>query len=156
RRRCGILSMLKWIGLCLGDVTGIGPEVTLKALTQRPPNPSVAYTLIGDAASLRRMNQQLGLGLEICGEDADPKPGRVLVCNPVVEPLPGDRPTGAAPAARADVEWLREAAQRCLRGELSAMVTAPVNKESIVRAGQPFVGQTELLSELAGTDRTAM
>ena len=36
------------------------------------------------------------------------------------------------------------------------MVTAPVNKEAIVRAGQPFVGQTEFLSQLAGTERTAM
>jgi 4-hydroxythreonine-4-phosphate dehydrogenase len=36
------------------------------------------------------------------------------------------------------------------------LVTAPVNKEAIVRAGQPFVGQTELLSQMAGTERTAM
>ena len=36
------------------------------------------------------------------------------------------------------------------------LVTAPVNKEAIVRAGIPFVGQTELLSELAGAERTAM
>jgi 4-hydroxythreonine-4-phosphate dehydrogenase len=43
-----------------------------------------------------------------------------------------------------------------LRGELDALVTAPVNKEAIVRAGIAFVGQTELLSQLAGTERTAM
>jgi 4-hydroxythreonine-4-phosphate dehydrogenase len=36
-------------------------------------------------------------------------------------------------------------------------VTAPVNKEAIIRSGEAdFVGQTELLSDLAGTDRTAM
>ena len=51
---------------------------------------------------------------------------------------------------------MREGAERCLRDELDALVTAPVNKEAIVRAGQAFVGQTELLSQLAGTDRTAM
>jgi 4-hydroxythreonine-4-phosphate dehydrogenase len=44
-----------------------------------------------------------------------------------------------------------------LRGELAAMVTAPVNKEAIIRAGhKTFVGQTEFLSELAGAKRTAM
>jgi 4-hydroxythreonine-4-phosphate dehydrogenase len=59
--------------------------------------------------------------------------------------------------ARASVAWLRDGGQRCLRGELDALVTAPVNKESIIRAGQEhFVGQTEFLSELAGTDQTAM
>jgi len=39
---------------------------------------------------------------------------------------------------------------------LDAMVTAPVNKEAIVRSGQAFVGQTEFLSELASAKRTAM
>ncbi len=35
-------------------------------------------------------------------------------------------------------------------------MTAPVSKEAIVRAGQPFVGQTEMLSQLAHAQRTAM
>jgi 4-hydroxythreonine-4-phosphate dehydrogenase len=43
-----------------------------------------------------------------------------------------------------------------LAQELDALVTAPVNKEAILRTGRPFTGQTELLSELAGTSRTAM
>jgi 4-hydroxythreonine-4-phosphate dehydrogenase len=43
-----------------------------------------------------------------------------------------------------------------LRKETAALVTAPVNKESIIRSGQAFVGQTEFLSEIAGTDRTVM
>src|SRR5207245_279127 len=59
-------------------------------------------------------------------------------------------------AALAALSWLTDGAQRCLRRELDALVTAPVNKESIIRAGQPFIGQTEFLSKLAGTDRTAM
>ena len=36
------------------------------------------------------------------------------------------------------------------------MVTAPVNKESILRTGESFVGQTEFLSQIAGTSRTVM
>ncbi len=54
------------------------------------------------------------------------------------------------------MESLRDGAQRCLRGELDALVTAPVNKESIIRAGHKFIGQTEFLSELATAKRTAM
>jgi 4-hydroxythreonine-4-phosphate dehydrogenase len=65
-------------------------------------------------------------------------------------------PAGSAAAARAAVAWLCEGAERCLRRELDALVTAPVNKESIVRAGHPFTGQTGFLSELAGAQRTAM
>jgi 4-hydroxythreonine-4-phosphate dehydrogenase len=70
--------------------------------------------------------------------------------------LPENLPCGSPLAANAAVAALKDAGERCLRGELDAMVTAPVNKESIIEAGHAFVGQTEFLSELAGTDRTAM
>src|SRR5207247_323314 len=64
--------------------------------------------------------------------------------------------SGAAAAARATLAWLEEGARLCLRGEVDALVTAPVNKQAIIRSGQPFIGQTEFLSALAGTDRAVM
>ena len=82
-------------------------------------------------------------------------PGRFFIHNPLDEPLPIFL-AGSPDAANASVAWLRDGAERCLRGELDALVTAPVNKESIIRAGHKFVGQTEFLSELAGAKRTAM
>ena len=64
---------------------------------------------------------------------------------------------GSPVAARAALAWLSDGAQRCLRREIDALVTAPVNKEAIIRAGEKsFVGQTEYLAQLAGADRTAM
>ena len=38
-----------WIGITLGDVTGIGPEVTLKALAKEAPSDDAHYLIIGDA-----------------------------------------------------------------------------------------------------------
>jgi 4-hydroxythreonine-4-phosphate dehydrogenase len=71
--------------------------------------------------------------------------------------LPHSLPPGSPEAARAALTWLKDGAAQCLRGEAHALITAPVNKESIIRSGETsFVGQTELLSALAGTDRTAM
>jgi 4-hydroxythreonine-4-phosphate dehydrogenase len=145
-----------WIGIALGDVTGIGPEVTLKALAAEAPGDS-RYLILGDAALLRRLDQQLGTRLALADYAGEKTSGRFAVFNPLSEPLPPDLPAGSPLAARAAVAWLTEAAQRCLRRELVAMVTAPVNKESIIRAGEThFVGQTELLSTLAGTDRSVM
>jgi 4-hydroxythreonine-4-phosphate dehydrogenase len=63
---------------------------------------------------------------------------------------------GSPAAARAAVAWLTDGAQRCLSQETDALVTAPLSKEAVVRSGQPFIGQTEFLSQLAGTDRTIM
>jgi 4-hydroxythreonine-4-phosphate dehydrogenase len=148
--------MTNRIGISLGDITGIGPEVTLKALAAEANADDTRYLLIGDAAHARRLDEQFGLRLPMqnyLGKDA---PGKIFLCHTLPDVLPADLLEGSPAAARAAVAWVREGAERCLRNELDALVTAPVNKEAIVRAGEAFVGQTELLSQIAGTDRTAM
>jgi 4-hydroxythreonine-4-phosphate dehydrogenase len=144
------------IGITLGDATGIGPEVALKALAALERRGRGHYLLIGDERLTAALNQRLGTRLSLVSVREGARSDRYLICNPMPEPLPEGLPAGAAQAALAAVEWLKEGARRCLEGGLSALVTAPVNKEAIVRAGVPFVGQTELLSELAGATRTAM
>jgi 4-hydroxythreonine-4-phosphate dehydrogenase len=75
--------------------------------------------------------------------------------HPLVRGLKSDRVRivsveGALPCVKAGAEM-------CLRGETKALVTAPLSKEAVIRAGhKDFVGQTEYLSALAGTTRTAM
>jgi 4-hydroxythreonine-4-phosphate dehydrogenase len=148
--------MTGWIGISMGDVTGIGPEVTLKALTVETNSDDTRYLLIGDAGHTRMLNQQLGLNLPLQTYGGRDEPGRIFLCNPLSDPLPPELPEGSPAAAVAALAWLKDGAERCLRHELDALVTAPVNKEAIVRSGCAFVGQTEFLSQLAGTERTAM
>jgi 4-hydroxythreonine-4-phosphate dehydrogenase len=148
--------MTGWIGISLGDITGIGPEVTLKALALEAQADDTRYLLIGDAEHTRRLDEQLGLKLPLRAYSGKNEPGRIFLCQTLPDTLPADLMEGSPAAARAAVAWVREGAERCLRCQLDGLVTAPVNKEAIVRAGQAFVGQTELLSQLAGTDRTAM
>lgn len=144
------------IGISLGDITGIGPEVTLKALALEAPADDTRYLLIGDAEHTRRLNAQLGLNLPLQADAGGDAPGRFCLCHPLPDALPAGLPAGAPAAARAAYAWVREGAERCQRRQLDALVTAPVSKEAIVRAGQPFVGQTEMLSQLAHAQRTAM
>jgi 4-hydroxythreonine-4-phosphate dehydrogenase len=158
--------MTPWIGITLGDVTGIGPEVTLKALASESNN-GARYVLIGDQKQIESLNDRLGLKLQFQsflppgqghtpGTEFAPKSGDFLIYQPLPESLPLDLTPGSPQAARAAVAWLEAGAKLCVRHELDALVTSPVNKESILRTGKPFIGQTELLSELAGTARTAM
>ena len=143
------------IGVTLGDVTGIGPEVTVKALTQAAIEaPDIAFVVLGDRAWLNRNRGQKFDPLPTW-EPRNPRPG-VAILDPRGTGLPTDLRPGAVPAARAALDWLREGANRCLRGELAALVTGPVCKESIMATGEAFVGQTEFLSALTGTDRAIM
>jgi 4-phospho-D-threonate 3-dehydrogenase / 4-phospho-D-erythronate 3-dehydrogenase len=145
-----------WLGITLGDRTGIGPEVTLKALAARPETDPTRFLLIGDSGNLRLLNQQLPRPLDLRPFEGFDRPGRCFVTDPLPVPLAPHLPPGHPAAAAAALSALEEGAKLCLHGQLDALVTAPVNKEAILRTGRAFVGQTEFLSELAHTPRTAM
>lgn len=148
--------MEQLIGITLGDVTGIGPEVALKAVAAEAARGDARFLFIGDETVARTLNEKLALKLPLQSYGGPGEPGRFLITDPRPEPLPPRLPEGSPVASRAAVAWLEDGAQRCLRDELAALVTAPVSKAAIVRSGQPFIGQTEFLSQLAGADRTAM
>jgi 4-phospho-D-threonate 3-dehydrogenase / 4-phospho-D-erythronate 3-dehydrogenase len=145
-----------WVGISLGDITGVGPEVALKAVESFQDRNDVTFTLIGDRPRTDDLISQLGLRL---------RPGTVrtgeVQPRVVLEHFPsipaGCRLLPQAPeASLAALCWLRRGAELALEGTIDALVTAPVSKEAIIRAGQSFVGQTEYLSDLARASRTAM
>jgi len=140
----------------LGDVTGVGPEVTLKALAVEIRGGDTQYLLIGDEDHVRRLDRQLALNLPLERQGGPGEGGRILIHQTLSEPLPPELVEGSPAAAHAAVAWLKEGAERCLRQELDALVTAPVNKQAIIQAGMAFIGQTEFLSELSRAQRTAM
>jgi len=148
--------MKGWLGISLGDVTGVGPEVTLKAIAAEAAADDTRYLLLGDEDLIRQSNASTGLNLPLKKFSSQGDSGKFFIANPQSVTLPEKLSAGAPEAAHAAVACLQDGGERCLRGELDALVTAPVNKESIIRAGYKFTGQTEFLSELAGTKRTAM
>ena len=148
--------MKNWIGISLGDATGVGLEVTLKAIADEAPADDTKYLLIGDENSALNLARRLQFNLPLQKFSGYDGAGKFFIANPLANPLPENLPAGAPLAAHAAIAALHDGGQRCLRGEIDALVTAPVNKEAIIRAGHKFVGQTEFLSELAGTKRTAM
>jgi 4-hydroxythreonine-4-phosphate dehydrogenase len=135
------------IAITVGDVTGVGPEVTVKALGAELPQDDCSYVVFGEADQLRDLNARLRLGVDL-------QTPRISLQN--ATKLPPKLPTGAPEAARAGLTWLRGAAAECLAKRADALVTAPVSKETILRTGEKFVGQTEFLSEIAGATRTSM
>jgi 4-hydroxythreonine-4-phosphate dehydrogenase len=59
------------------------------------------------------------------------------------------RATSHEAAGRTAANAVRVAAQQVLNGQAAALVTAPLNKEALAAAGEPFLGHTELLQSLA-------
>ena len=109
-----------FIGISSGDVTGIGPEVALKAVAAEAKNDGAKYLFIGDEEILRRLNKKLSLKLPLKKFSDCNDAGFFFTTNPLTKKLPENLPAGSPIAANASIAWLRDGAERCLRGELAA------------------------------------
>src|SRR5580658_5586065 len=110
--------MTGWIAISLGDVTGIGPEVTLKALAVEAEQDDTRYLLIGDRELTTALHQRIGLSWPLQPFSEFGAHGRFFLHNPLREPLPPSLEPGSPVVARAAVAWLTEGAQRCLKHEV--------------------------------------
>lgn len=132
------------LGVSLGDPAGVGPEVVVRALAERP---ELEVVVFGDLGVLAR-------AASVVGVEA-PRPERVRVVTALDESeiapgAPNDR------SGEAQVAYLAAAGRAVLAGEIQGLVTAPISKEWAGRAGFAFPGHTEYLAELAGVKEFAM
>lgn len=141
------------IAITQGDPAGIGPEIVAKAFRDAPEVLRGCFA-VGELATLRRAaaciagpgQPELPVALLGAVRDAAQVPPR---CLPVLAlpGLPGPPPWGqvTAGAGRAAADCVLWAARAALRGEVAALVTAPLHKEALAAAGVDYPGHTELL-----------
>jgi len=132
------------IGVSLGDPAGIGPEVVARALAERPDLDVAVY---GDrrvldaaaaAARVRAVPPHQIVAVTALGPDD------------VVAGRPNDT------SGQAQLAYLNAATDAALAGDIAALVTAPISKSWIARAGFTFPGHTEYLAARAGVVDYAM
>jgi 4-hydroxythreonine-4-phosphate dehydrogenase len=145
------------IAVTSGEPAGVGPDLCLQLA--RGPLPCELICL-GDRELLGERARQLGLKLNLWdyepGQPARPHtPGTLAVLHiPLAVPAePGKLTVRNAAAVLA---LLDRAAQGCLLGEFAAMVTAPVQKSTIIEAGFAFTGHTEYLAQLCAAPLPVM
>ena len=138
--------MKKRIGITIGDINGIGPEITLKGIGRYRWPADVEFVVFGDETLVRAQAQGMNLPVSRKIRFVDVKP------SPQLTHLGKIR----ADAARLADAAIRTAVSDCLSGELDAMVTAPISKEGFHKAGIHVPGHTELLAELTETKNFGM
>ena len=149
--------------ITLGDAAGIGPEIIIKAFRDAPEQLQ-GCVVVGDLAVMQRaarllaqcelhepqMHVQLVSRLAEAAQVTAPFTIPVLqVASPLaVDQLPAWGKVSAT-AGKLAAECVVWAANAALRGEASAVVTAPLHKEALFAAGVPFPGHTEMLQACA-------
>ena len=149
------------IAITLGDAAGIGPEVVLKALLDPTIRKLAQFVIVGDSCYLdfiaKEVIKEKAIIYPIRNiESLEKKAKGIAVLN--FRNLPRRFSWGKInlKVAQAALEYVRQAAKLAIMGKVSAIVTAPVNKEAINRAGFKFSGQTEFLAGLCKVKSFAM
>ena len=141
----------------MGDPSGIGPEIIIKALNAQPETRAVVFgcpKVMQRAAEVVQSTCDVHLLQAL--RNASFEPGVIEVLN--TGGLSGLPAFGevSAESGRAGFKAIRQAVACALQGAVSGIVTAPIHKEALALGGVKYPGHTEMLADFGGADRVAM
>jgi 4-hydroxythreonine-4-phosphate dehydrogenase len=144
-------------GITMGDSSGVGPEILLKAFRDgRLRHPVIAF---GDLEVLGRCNQELGYGVPLrrISSPAEFLEGPLNVIDAGIlrgcDVTPGRLSAKSGAAAR---QYVIAATKAALEGSIAAVVTLPMNKEATQLTDPHFTGHTELIAALCGASEATI
>jgi 4-hydroxythreonine-4-phosphate dehydrogenase len=144
------------LAVTLGDVAGIGPEITARTLLGHPDLRSECVpVVIGDADAMRRGVETMGgdpSAVRVIGDPRDaanqPELIELVQVGPSLKSVPVGEISGLA--GDAAYRFVVEACALAKGGKVSGIVTAPLNKAAMHAGGHKWPGHTELLAHEFG------
>jgi len=153
---------LPLIGITMGDPSGIGPEIIVKALGDDPGLYELCRPIIlGDAQAVSSTIWEGGRDMWVhiirTPSEAVMTPGRINLV-PVSELSKGEIGHGVPTleGGKAMVQYIIRAVEWAKSGTIDAMVTCPINKSLMQRAGYSYEGHTELIATYTGAENCVM
>ena len=155
-------ASLPLLGVTIGDVAGIGPEITAKTLLLHPELRGMCRPVaVGDACTLEIAAALIGKSrsaVRVIARPSDatnhPDVLEVIQEGPALDSvLPGQL---SATAGTASVAFVKRACALARSGEIEGIVTAPLNKEAMRAGGHDWPGHTELLAHEFGVKRFSL
>ncbi len=148
------------LAITMGDVNGIGPELVMKFFAEHSPHSCCQPLVFGCTKALESVRHVVAnpprfVAVESVKEGLALREG-IPVYN-AGHPAPAIAFGVEDPeAGRAAIIWIEAATHAAIRGDLDGLVTCPISKACIYKAGYHYIGHTELVAELTGTSEYRM
>jgi 4-hydroxythreonine-4-phosphate dehydrogenase len=151
------MTALARIGITMGDPSGVGPEIIVKALQEMSPEHRSATAVIGNLDFLKRADKLVAANLSYTDQFDSARGGVVPVAHVPTKNM-AQITDGQITAAggEAAYQYVAKAVELALAGKIAVIVTAPLNKGAMHLAGHHFDGHTELLAHLTGAKSSFM
>lgn len=144
------------LAITMGDPGGIGPEIILKALSRKDDIlPPCELFVIGDL-DLLGQSEETVKNLPGSIEDFSSREDINFMDMGNVDLQKLQQGEVQASSGQASMEYIRKSISLAEKGEVSGVVTGPINKKSLHEAGHKYPGHTEIFAEATGTKNFAM
>ena len=157
KRRSNISGTEPLLAITMGDPSGVGPEIIALALEE--DNFSRNSLVIGDIERLKVGARKAGSSTRYRVAESACRAGSdrqvpVLQVGLVDQTVPFGQLS--ANSGECAYQCIIKAIDLAMEGAVDAVVTAPINKESLQLAGHIYPGHTEILAERTETEETVM
>lgn len=149
--------MKPFIAIPIGDVAGVGPEITVKSLAKKEVFDAARAVVVGDKKIMEK-------AIKVCGAD--------LKINVINEPEEGvyeenilnlidldnidmssfEYGKVQAMCGKAAFEYIKKSIELANARKVDAVATTPINKEALRAAGINYIGHTEIFGALTNTE----
>jgi 4-hydroxythreonine-4-phosphate dehydrogenase len=148
------------IAITMGDAAGIGPEIIVKALQLKEIYSICCPLVVGEGGIMQEAIKLVNSPLKLRSMKTTTELKRQFGIIDLLDLHNLDRKdviTGQICKAcgKAAMEYIAKAAELALKGEVKAVVTAPINKEATIQAGYGDVGHLEFLARLTNATEYA-
>ena len=149
------------LGITMGDPASIGPEITVKALSDPAIYEKCSPIIIGDAAVMEAAVGIVGKEVRINAvsdvKEAKFEFGTIDVYDmKLVDMDKLERGVVSAMAGNAAFQYVKKVIELAMNHEVDATVTNALNKEAMNLAGHHYSGHTEIYAEYTGTKKYTM
>ena len=148
------------LAITMGDPAGVGPEIIVKAAAELHPrlrDGTLRLVVIGSNPALEAARARFAPDLAIPAvttEDTGWPPLCALQAGPEGALIrPGQL---SADGGRFAFQAVERGVRLAMEGRTAGIVTAPLNKEALNKAGYHYPGHTEMLAELTGVRGSCM
>lgn len=147
------------VGISVGDINGIGPEVIIKALNDSRlllDCTPIIYASTKTMSYHKKMLNDNDFMYQSCKNATEAQNRKINIVNVWNEEIQFEIGKGTEISGKYAFESLEKATEDLASGKIDVLVTAPISKEAIGKAGFKFPGHTEYLADMAGQEEALM
>jgi 4-hydroxythreonine-4-phosphate dehydrogenase len=147
------------VGISVGDINGIGPEIIIKALMDNRilvDCTPIIYASTKTLAFHKKLIGEIEFNYQSCKSASEAVNRKINVVNVWNDEMEFELGKGTEASGKYAFLSLEKATEELASGKIDVLVTAPISKEAISKAGFKFPGHTEYLADLSGMEEALM